>query len=138
MVLSNFFSFHDKIYPMDSSANTTCQSCKQGWISLCFTKPIIEQCHSKKHHVHALWICNSQAYRKMCLAKMNYVCTPCSLRDSLVSISGMLEKRPLKVADPPYMFCLRVCHWATMERMSAGQSLTRLPLRPRTSHDPWG
>lgn len=90
-----------------------------------------------KHCGHALWIRNRRAYRKMCLAKMNYVCTSCSLRDSLVSVSGMLWKRPLNVADPACMFCLRVRHFATMGRMSAGQSLTRLPPSPRTSCDPW-
>lgn len=92
----------------------------------------------KKTLTHVLLICNSQAYRKMCLAKMNYVCTSCSLRDSLVSISGMLWKRPLNVADPHCMFCLRVCHWATMERMSAGQSLTRLPTESKDQSWPIG
>lgn len=91
-----------------------------------------------KHCGHALWICIRQGYRKMCLATMNYVCASCSLRDSLVSVSGMFWERPLNVADPACMFCLRVCHLATMGRMSAGQSLTQLPLGPRTSRDPWG
>lgn len=41
----------------------------------------------------------------MCLAKMNYVCNSCSLRDSLVSVSGMfVGGRPAKVADPPRVF----------------------------------
>lgn len=48
--------------------------CKYHRISLCFTKSF-NSVTSKYHHVHALWIFYSQAYRKMCLAKMNYVFT---------------------------------------------------------------
>ncbi|MEQ2174769.1 hypothetical protein GOODEAATRI_011318 [Goodea atripinnis] len=78
----------------------------------------------------------SQAYWKTSLSKMDYVCTLGSPRNSLVSVSGMLENRPPKVAEPPHVFCLHVCQCGTMKGLRAGQSLTPWPLSPRTSVDP--
>lgn len=77
------------------------------WFGFSFTNSILM--HNGSAIVRYIYTENVLCQEELCSH-------PQSLWDSLVSISRMMWKRPVNVADPFCMFYLWFCHHNTMER----------------------